>query len=405
MMELGLTLSSSLLVEYLSRDGSFALIGEYSNNLIRHIVISTGEVSTLAGSPHNRGYLNGIGTQATFNYPIGVSISPDNTYALVADHDNHAIRKIILSTSEVINFVGGFSSGYQDGIGTNVKLYYPIGIDISFDESFTIVSEYGNSAIRKIILSTGSVSLLAGNPTVSSGYMNGKGTNAKFESPCQVSISPVGIFVLVADHGNHAIRKIIISTGDVSVIAGGYPIVSGGYENGVGTNSKFNYPSGVIISSDESFALVGDCSEDAIRRIDLISMEVATISGSFRGSSNGMGTDVKFDTVREISLSHDLAFALIVDLKNHQIRKISLVPNPALKEMILRKELTEISQFELNQTVMKDVSDIRADLKLMNTSLAEMIRNGLNESVAQSALLNQLMKEEMNGLSVDERNE
>ena len=64
-------------------------------------------------------------------------------------------------------------------------------------------------------------------------------------------------------------------------------------------------------------------------------------------------------------------------MRNHQIRKISLVPNPTLKVMILRKELTEISQFELlNQTIMIEMSDIRADLKLMNTPLAEMTLSG-----------------------------
>ena len=58
---------------------------DYLNHLIRVVIISSGLVTTLAGGNGGiaDGYADGLGTAATFNYPEGVSIAPDGSYALV----------------------------------------------------------------------------------------------------------------------------------------------------------------------------------------------------------------------------------------------------------------------------------------------------------------------------------
>jgi len=62
-----------------------------SNHLIRKIVISTGAVTTLAGTGSIR-FANGTGTSASFYNPIGITTDGTNLY--VADYGNHLIRKI-----------------------------------------------------------------------------------------------------------------------------------------------------------------------------------------------------------------------------------------------------------------------------------------------------------------------
>jgi len=90
-----------------------------------------------------------------------------------------------------------------------------------------------------VIISTGAVTILAGAyPTATTGYVDGIGTNARFYNPWNLNISPDGMYALVADSGNNAIRKIIISTATVSILAGSYPM-SSGYVDGIGTNAKF----------------------------------------------------------------------------------------------------------------------------------------------------------------------
>jgi len=63
------------------------------NHLIRKIVISTGAVTTLAGTGSS-GSADGTGTSASFNRPYGITTDGTNLY--VADTWNYLIRKIVL---------------------------------------------------------------------------------------------------------------------------------------------------------------------------------------------------------------------------------------------------------------------------------------------------------------------
>jgi len=62
-----------------------------SNHLIRKIVISTGVVTTVAGTGLS-GSANGTGTSASFHLPRGITTDGTNLY--VIDGGNHLIRKI-----------------------------------------------------------------------------------------------------------------------------------------------------------------------------------------------------------------------------------------------------------------------------------------------------------------------
>jgi DNA-binding beta-propeller fold protein YncE len=116
-----------------------------------------------------------MGTNAQFYSPYGVSISSDGNFALVADTDNDMIRKIILSTSSVSLLAGDELSIWNNGIGTNARFYLPDGVSVSSDGSFALVADLGHHMIRKIVLSTSAVSLFAGDGTF--GSNNGIGTN------------------------------------------------------------------------------------------------------------------------------------------------------------------------------------------------------------------------------------
>jgi hypothetical protein len=63
------------------------------NHLIRKIVISTGAVTTVAGTG-STGSTNGTGTSASFYHPTGITTDGTNLY--VVDYGNHLIRKIVL---------------------------------------------------------------------------------------------------------------------------------------------------------------------------------------------------------------------------------------------------------------------------------------------------------------------
>jgi hypothetical protein len=308
----------------ISSDGLFVLVADRDSHLIRHIILSTASVSTLAGVAGSAGATNGIGTNSQFNNPRGVSISPDGLFALVAEWNNFLIRHIILSTATVSTLAGVVgSAGATNGIGTNSQFSHLHGISISPDGHFALVADWNNHLIRHIILSTASVSTLAG-VAGSAGATNGMGTNSQFINPRGVSISPDGLFALVADSGNNLIRHIILSTASVSTLAG--VAGSAGATNGIGTNSQFNCPTGVSISPDGLFALVADQNNHLIPQIILSTASVSTLAGvaGSAGATNGIGTNSKFNWPYGVSISPDGLFALVADLSNHLIRQIFL---------------------------------------------------------------------------------
>jgi DNA-binding beta-propeller fold protein YncE len=318
----------------ISPDGVYALVADTDNSLIRHILISTASVTTLAGVSGSFGSTNGVGTLAQFNYPQGVSISSDGVYALVADNQNHLIRQIIISTASVTTLAGVAGSfGSTNGVGTIAQFYRPAGVSISSDGVYALVADWNNHLIRQIIISTASVTTLPG-VAGSGGSTNGVGSIVRFRNPFGVSISPDGVYALVGDRYNHLIRQIIISTASVTTFAGG----SAGSTNGVGTIAQFNNPQGVSISPDGVYALVADFNNHLIRQIIISTASVTTLAGvaGSSGSTNGVGSIVRFRDPIGVSISPDGVYALVADFKNHLIRKIiistatpSVFPSPA----------------------------------------------------------------------------
>ena len=196
-------------------------------NLIRQIVISTGVVTTVAGTG-SIGSANGTGTSASFYLPGGITTDGTNLY--VADWGNHRIRKIVISTGVVTTLAGTGSPGSSNGTGTAASFYYPEGI--TTDGTNLYVGDTNNHLIRQIVISTGVVTTVAG--TGSSGSANGTGTSASFSLPYGITTDGTNLYV--GDGLNHQVRQIVISTGVVTTVAG---TGDNGSSNGTGNSSKF----------------------------------------------------------------------------------------------------------------------------------------------------------------------
>ena len=76
-----------------------------------------------------------------------------------------------------------------------------------------------NNPIRQLILTTASVKTLAGMQGAGE-TVNGIGTNSRFNSPTGLVCAPDGIYALVADANNNLIRQIILTTASVKTLAG-----------------------------------------------------------------------------------------------------------------------------------------------------------------------------------------
>ena len=211
-------------------------------------------VTTLAGTAGSSGSADGTGTAATFNQPYDGTVDNGNLY--VTDFGNHLIRKIVISSGVVTTLAGTGSSGSADGTGTAASFYSPGGI--TSDGTNLFVVDVGNHLIRKIVISSGVVTTIAG--TGSAGNADGTGTAASFNAP---GITNDGTNLFVADRPNTPTRKVVISTGVVTTFAG---TGSAGSADGTGTAASFNYPQS--ITHDGTSLFVMDLSNHTIRKID-----------------------------------------------------------------------------------------------------------------------------------------
>jgi len=291
----------------ITTDGTNLYVSDTYNHLIRKIVISTGVVTTLAGTGSSGSADNSTGTSASFKDPMGITTDGTNLY--VADFSDHVIRKIVISTGAVTTVAGKLWGGAGDpgsanGTGTSASFYNPRGI--TTDGTNLYVADKGNHLIRKIVISTGVVTTLAG--TGSSGSANGTGTSASFKGPCGITTDGTNLYV--SDTYNHLIRKIVISTGVVTTLAGG----SRG-------SADITYPHG--ITTDGTNLYVADTTNYLIRKIVISTGAVTTVAGTgSAGSANGTGTSASFNLPYGITIDGTKLY--VADFSNHLIRKIVL---------------------------------------------------------------------------------
>lgn len=268
-------------------DGTNIYVADRSNYAIRQIAIATGEVTTLAGGTY--GSADGIGTAAKFGFPTGIALDGTNLY--VTDTITQTIRQIVISTGEVTTLAGNeYLNGYDNGIGTAAYFANPYGI--ATDGTNLYVADSSNNAIRQVVIATGEVTTLAGSIPSTPGCLDGIGTMARFNYP--LGITTDGINLYVTDNSNSTIRKVVISTGQVTTLAGKTGVT--GSSDGIGSAASFYYPNG--ITTDGTNLYVADQYNHTIRKVVISTGEVTTLAGAagLSGSLDGGGSEARFSS-------------------------------------------------------------------------------------------------------------
>ena len=107
-------------------------IADRNNHRIRKVTVSTGIISTIAGTgTSSYSGDNGAATSASLYIPLGVGLdTAGNVY--IADTSNHRIRKVTISTGIITTFAGtgGASYGGDNGPATSATLYYPYEVAV-----------------------------------------------------------------------------------------------------------------------------------------------------------------------------------------------------------------------------------------------------------------------------------
>lgn len=311
----------------ITTDGLNLYVADNNGNTIRKIVISTGQVSTLVGTANTTGgFLDGMGAAAQFNLPTGMTTDGTNLY--VTDSGNHSIRKVVIATGQVTTFAGPDNatcqasaaicpSGTADGIGAAARFNKPSGI--TTDGTNLYVTDLVNNTIRMIVIATGQVSTFAGTTGLAfGGFADGIGSAAQFFKPYGLITDGTNLYV--ADTGNHTIRQIIISTRQVTTIAGSPGLF--GSINGTGTAARFNNPS--YITTDGTNLFVADSANYIIRQMVIATGVVSTIAGTAgaNGFIDGSNSGARFSSSVGFGITTDGRSLYVADTGNNTVRKI-----------------------------------------------------------------------------------
>ncbi|MCO4764250.1 MAG: hypothetical protein KC502_22245, partial [Myxococcales bacterium] len=215
-------------------------------------------VKTVAGSGYP-GYKDGSWEVAQFNQPYGMVRRKDGT-VFIADYKNHRIRR--LSNAGKVTTISGSTAGYTDGFITGAKFHGPI--DMTIDSTGNLyVCEHTGHRIRKIDVK-GQVTLLAGSTGTSYGYTNGKGSAVRFRNPYGIDAAGNGT-VFVADHGNHAIRRVEADGSTTTIAGNGYGYH--GFADGSGAAARFYNP--IDLAFTNGYLLVTDYYNHRIRKVEM----------------------------------------------------------------------------------------------------------------------------------------
>jgi trimeric autotransporter adhesin len=280
---------------------------------------STYLITTTAGTALPATALSGTSVSSIALYSVAAD-SAGNTY--FAARYRNAVFK--LNAAGVLTLVAGNGTpGFSGdgGAATSAQLNYPMGVAVDAAGALYIADTY-NSRIRKITLSTGAITTVAGNGTPGFSGDGGAAISAQLSNADYVAVDAAGN-LYIADRNNHRIRKVTVSDGVIKTVAGNGAAGFSG-DGGVATSAALNYPAGMALDAAGNL-YIADSGNERIRKVIGANGVITTVAGNgATGFSGDGGAAVKAALNYPSQVAVDAAGTLyIVDQNNHRIRKVS----------------------------------------------------------------------------------
>lgn len=240
---------------------------ERNANVVRRLDKSTGIVTTVAGNG-TRGF-SGDGGPATAAQMSDIhSIAFDAKGDLyIGDVRNNRIRKVTMSTGIITTYAGTGKPGrISEGVGVgDAPIHGPRALDIDREGNLWIALREGNAVLR-IDLANGTVHHVAGTGEKGNTGDGGPAKDCTFDGPKGIAVGPDGR-IYVVDTENQVIRRIDPHTGIIQRIAGNGTRADG--PDGTPLDCALNRPHGIFVDRDGS-VVIGDSENHRIREIAIV---------------------------------------------------------------------------------------------------------------------------------------
>ena len=253
-------------------------------------------VTTFAGIGF--GSLSGDGGPATLaglGGPVGLYLDPAGNM-IISDMYNEQIRKV--SPSGIISTIAGTGTiGFSGDGGPATLAQLALPSQITEDSAGNLyICDYDNNRIRKID-TAGIITTFAGNGTLGSSGDGGPATLASISGAFGIVADSSGN-ILFSDAGENEIRQVSTS-GIITSVAGiGLPGHSG--DGGPATMAQLQNPEGLFMDGAGNLYFHEDTTSSYIRKIDMTCGIISTIAGSGPWGATGDGAPATLGTIGDV---------------------------------------------------------------------------------------------------------
>ncbi len=263
----------------LALQGERLYIADTKNHQIRMADLTARTVTTLAGngsmSPTLAVYGQEVGdlTRRPLRSPWGLAFgsSPDDLYIGMAGM--HQIHRLDLRTMRQAAVVGSGYEGQLNGTAGESELAQPSGLFFVNGDLFFADSE--SSTIRAVNFALNQVRVVSGtteNSLFDYGDVDGPPGISRLQHALDVTGTPDGRLLFIADTYNHRIKQIDTATDVTTTLFG----VGAGFRDGSAEVAQFHEPGGISYANGRLY--VADTNNHAVRVIDLERMAVSTVT-------------------------------------------------------------------------------------------------------------------------------
>lgn len=261
-----------------------------ANNYTVRKVTPAGVVTTIAGSPGVRAFVNATGTAARFQQPVGLARdAAGNLY--IGDWDwmgrGPCVRRISPS-GVVTTFISGLT---VRALAIDAKDRLIIAVDNAGGTGWTVRAF-----------------ALTGVEYAPDGSLLGTGTPDRVTPPVVGNFGSIRTMavapdrtVYVVDDLKHEVRK-ITPAGVMTSLAGAAGIA--GYADGTGANARFNYPKGIALDSAGNLLVVDNSVLRRITPAGVVTTIAGRVGNNF-GPYDGVGAEARFAGPWSVAVAPD----------------------------------------------------------------------------------------------------